>query len=99
MEKKNNLSMKPKLFVLSPDMTTNQLVARTQRLSRACDLCKKRKTKCQGGNPCQSCRKANIQCIYREIASHDKSHDLILGSPNKIKKRSGPLLAVKVKKV
>lgn len=98
MEKKNNLSMKPKLFVLSPDMTTNQLVARTQRLSRACDLCKKRKTKCQGGNPCQSCRKANIQCIYREIASHDKSHDLILGSPNKIKKRSGPLLAVKVKK-
>ena len=33
-------------------------------LWRACDCCRKRKIKCNGGNPCAPCKKASIRCAY-----------------------------------
>lgn len=33
-------------------------------LRRACDCCRKRKVKCDGGNPCGPCTKAAIKCAY-----------------------------------
>lgn len=33
-------------------------------LRRACDCCRKRKVKCDGGEPCGPCKKASIQCAY-----------------------------------
>lgn len=34
------------------------------RVAKACDRCKHKKTKCDGMNPCKSCVKHNLQCIY-----------------------------------
>ncbi|KAI7760938.1 hypothetical protein LZL87_012091 [Fusarium oxysporum] len=36
-----------------------------QRASSACDLCRKRKSKCDEQKPCRLCRKRNLQCTYR----------------------------------
>src|SRR5436189_29698 len=33
-------------------------------LRRACDCCRKRKVKCDGGSPCGPCTKAAINCAY-----------------------------------
>lgn len=33
-------------------------------LRRACDCCRKRKVKCDGGEPCGPCKKATIRCAY-----------------------------------
>lgn len=102
MDKKKGHSMTPKLFVLSPDMHTNQLVARSQRLSRACDFCKKRKTKCEGGNPCYNCKKAGMECIYRQIASGDNTVESLFGdksnSSSRSRRKQSNVLAVKYKK-
>lgn len=34
------------------------------RVAKACDRCKHKKTKCDGMNPCQSCVKHKLPCIY-----------------------------------
>lgn len=36
----------------------------TSRLRAACDLCHKSKVKCNGGNPCNGCLKAQSLCNY-----------------------------------
>lgn len=37
------------------------------RTSKACQECRKRKIKCNGVEPCLTCRQRNTPCIYREI--------------------------------
>ena len=37
-------------------------------LRRACDCCRKRKVKCDGGEPCRPCKKASIRCAYLQPA-------------------------------
>ncbi|KAL2856506.1 fungal-specific transcription factor domain-containing protein [Aspergillus pseudoustus] len=34
------------------------------RVTRACDRCKKRKIRCTGGQPCDTCTRAAAQCAY-----------------------------------
>lgn len=34
------------------------------RISKACDLCRKKKTKCNGLSPCSNCIKIGLDCIY-----------------------------------
>lgn len=48
---------------LTPNSTTGSTRAR-QRISRACNVCRARKVKCDGGVPCQKCVKNRIDCIY-----------------------------------
>lgn len=39
--------------------------ARKARVTLACQRCKRRKQRCNGGHPdCLSCRKANVECVY-----------------------------------
>ena len=38
--------------------------AASKPLRRACDCCRKRKVKCDGGEPCGPCKKATIRCAY-----------------------------------
>ncbi|KAH8803679.1 hypothetical protein F5884DRAFT_511525 [Xylogone sp. PMI_703] len=37
-----------------------------QRVWRACDACRKKKIKCDGQQPCQSCCRNNIDCAYAD---------------------------------
>lgn len=37
---------------------------KVHRVSRACDYCKSKKTKCSGTRPCDSCTKRRIACEY-----------------------------------
>jgi hypothetical protein len=34
---------------------------------QACENCRNKKSKCDGGQPCQGCQEANVPCKYREI--------------------------------
>ncbi|ODV61969.1 uncharacterized protein ASCRUDRAFT_139660 [Ascoidea rubescens DSM 1968] len=38
-----------------------------RRISRACDICKARKKKCDGSQPCANCKKKNDRCTYSII--------------------------------
>ncbi|KAI9344766.1 hypothetical protein BD770DRAFT_447111 [Pilaira anomala] len=46
----------------------------THRLSSgsACEACRKRKTKCDGGEPCTYCASTGIQCSHRAITKLKK---------------------------
>lgn len=35
------------------------------RVRKACEICKKRKIKCDGHQPCTSCTKNSVQCVYK----------------------------------
>ncbi|TQN68819.1 Activator of stress genes 1 [Colletotrichum shisoi] len=37
---------------------------RSQKVSRACDFCKQRKTKCSGTIPCDKCTRKGLTCVY-----------------------------------
>ncbi|RAK73373.1 uncharacterized protein BO72DRAFT_451743 [Aspergillus fijiensis CBS 313.89] len=37
-----------------------------KKRSNACEACKKRKTKCQGTQPCEKCIQAGSQCVFAE---------------------------------
>ncbi|KAI7847103.1 hypothetical protein BDC45DRAFT_576205 [Circinella umbellata] len=54
----------------------------TRRLSSgsACEVCRKRKTKCDGGNPCGFCAVNGIECVHR--ATRRKKTSLAIGSSN-----------------
>lgn len=43
------------------------LPANSNRINRACELCRRRKVKCDGDQPCSACIERNISsCIYRQ---------------------------------
>ena len=48
----------------SSQTVTNGDSAAAKPLRRACDCCRKRKVKCDGGDPCGPCKKASIRCAY-----------------------------------
>ncbi|KAG2232674.1 hypothetical protein INT48_006853 [Thamnidium elegans] len=60
---------------------------RPRRLSSgsACETCRKRKTKCDGGQPCAFCSSNGIECSHRlnKQGSTMPSYDDHLGSRNK----------------
>lgn len=38
------------------------------RISKACEVCRQRKLRCNGEDPCERCRLRNLACVYREKA-------------------------------
>ncbi|KAM3416041.1 hypothetical protein BST61_g9527 [Cercospora zeina] len=40
---------------------------RIKRTRTACEECRKRKQKCDGGEPCQSCEEQHTDCKYRDV--------------------------------
>lgn len=48
-------------------LTWIALSANSNRINRACELCRRRKVKCDGDQPCSACIERNISsCIYRQ---------------------------------
>ncbi|KAH3680778.1 hypothetical protein WICMUC_000129 [Wickerhamomyces mucosus] len=45
-----------------------------KRIQKACDSCRARKLKCDGGNPCQRCSKSSISCDYTHVEKKRKVH-------------------------
>lgn len=42
------------------------------RIPKACQECRKRKIKCNGVNPCKTCRVRNTPCVYRDVIRQRK---------------------------
>ncbi|ODV86004.1 hypothetical protein CANARDRAFT_175747 [[Candida] arabinofermentans NRRL YB-2248] len=50
-----------------------QLLKRSHRISKACEICRLRKVKCSGGNPCSQCTKFDETCRYRALYRSPKN--------------------------
>ena len=48
--------------------------ARRLSSGSACETCRRRKTKCDGGNPCNFCATNNIECVNHSERRHLKNH-------------------------
>ena len=48
----------------APPLSADGDPTASKPLRRACDCCRKRKVKCDGGEPCGPCKKATIRCAY-----------------------------------
>ncbi|KAA8902509.1 hypothetical protein TRICI_005870 [Trichomonascus ciferrii] len=44
------------------------------RVAKACDRCKRKKTKCDGLNPCWACERSKLACMYSSSAMNNTSH-------------------------
>ncbi|KEY70244.1 hypothetical protein S7711_04353 [Stachybotrys chartarum IBT 7711] len=54
-----------------------------QRTAQACDICKRRKQKCNGKRPCASCFKKNLSCEYNANILSSHGMDEATLSPSK----------------
>ncbi|KAL2258128.1 hypothetical protein VTK26DRAFT_8686 [Humicola hyalothermophila] len=54
-----------------------------QRTAQACDSCKRRKQKCNGLKPCQTCLKRKLMCCYTPNNASDHVADDSAASPTK----------------
>ncbi|KAM0754760.1 hypothetical protein T439DRAFT_321802 [Meredithblackwellia eburnea MCA 4105] len=52
---------------LEQSSSTFKVKKRAPRVERACDTCRKRKSRCTGGDPCAECVGANRTCTYEPI--------------------------------
>ncbi|KAK4101195.1 hypothetical protein N658DRAFT_516071 [Parathielavia hyrcaniae] len=52
---------------------------KAQRASKACDMCRKLKVKCDEFNPCKSCLEKGVECKYREAVptKHRQMADIL----------------------
>lgn len=49
---------------------------RIKRTRTACEECRKRKQKCDGGEPCQSCDEQSTDCKYRDVPPTKKDDSM-----------------------
>ncbi|KAI1492157.1 hypothetical protein F5X96DRAFT_412866 [Biscogniauxia mediterranea] len=54
-----------------------------QRTAQACDSCKRRKQKCNGLKPCNTCTKRQLECQYTPTNLDRSGSQESLGSPTK----------------
>lgn len=47
-------------------------IPKRTKVSRACDLCKRHKRKCNGDNPCLYCQEKSLQCTYLKLDGRSK---------------------------
>jgi hypothetical protein len=66
--------------------STKQLFPHRLSSGSACDTCRRRKTKCDGGSPCAYCANNNMQCIHRP--SKRKRAAILIAKNNPLKKDS-----------
>jgi len=51
----------------TPERTDQGLLhMKKRRITRACDLCRRRKIKCDGSHPCASCSHSNADCTFSD---------------------------------
>lgn len=62
----------------SPGSNSSFEKKRFRRISKACDPCRMKKAKCDGGNPCSPCSKSGAECAYltpsARKANRQKNH-------------------------
>jgi hypothetical protein len=44
-----------------------------RKVTRACDLCKAKRSKCSGEQPCEKCNRRGLQCRYEAVYSRGKA--------------------------
>ncbi|KAK4610082.1 hypothetical protein CLAFUW4_13726 [Fulvia fulva] len=49
---------------------------KAKRTATACEECRKRKQKCDGEGPCQSCKEQKLDCKYREVSPTKKDNSM-----------------------
>lgn len=69
---------------------------RSPYVVKACDECRRRKIKCNGGDPCRRCDRLSLKCLYRakrQHNSHPESIDVatILAELNALRARNEAL--------
>lgn len=48
------------------------------RISKACQQCRRRKIRCDGGEPCLHCKQKNLECEYRGfVRQRKRKHELL----------------------
>ncbi|CAB4254689.1 uncharacterized protein KABA2_04S12056 [Maudiozyma barnettii] len=71
------VDFRPRLLVLSADSKTHKLITKKTRVSRACLICRKKKRKCNGLNPCDFCKRYSFNCAYSDKKFSEISNDEI----------------------
>ncbi|KAI8971543.1 fungal-specific transcription factor domain-containing protein [Mycotypha africana] len=56
----------PELSERKSRLSSNSGVKRN-KVSRACDECRKRKVRCDGAQPCSRCQKSSTECIFSNV--------------------------------
>ncbi|RAR11458.1 fungal specific transcription factor domain-containing protein [Stemphylium lycopersici] len=82
----------------SADSVTDGRRQRILKVTRACDICKVRKIKCSGDQPCETCTRRGLRCLYEAVHTRGKapapraSDSLYSGpvSPEQRNSASGP---------
>ncbi|OJD37921.1 c6 and c2h2 transcription factor [Diplodia corticola] len=46
------------------------------RTSKACDVCRSRKTRCDGNTPCRTCSEKGLACTYNGLGGNNNIHHL-----------------------
>ena len=89
------------IFIHSQNNMSDQPTA-SFRISKACEECRRRKTRCNGLSPCSICRRYMTSCVYRQAKARpqrrrrlqDRGLQLLPATPNSAASHataSGPL--------
>ncbi|SCU96889.1 LADA_0H03290g1_1 [Lachancea dasiensis] len=62
----------PNVLVLSIDEYTEKLQPKRVRVSRACDVCRSKKIRCDGRQPCLHCTVYSHNCTYNPVSRSSK---------------------------
>ncbi|CAH2351191.1 hypothetical protein CLIB1423_03S00936 [[Candida] railenensis] len=63
------------------DSSINKVIKR-KRVARACSLCRKKKVKCDGKEPCSNCTTSKNDCKYDELKKVNKPRKRLTNSEN-----------------
>mmetsp|Transcript_36336 Transcript_36336/g.97082 ORF Transcript_36336/g.97082 Transcript_36336/m.97082 type:complete len:89 (+) Transcript_36336:68-334(+) len=66
------------------------------RLRASCEACRKRKSRCDGTQPCHRCSRADIPCVYELAQYHNRTRKRKTELRDMVKhalRRRSPLLA------
>lgn len=67
-----------KVAFVQPSLTglkRRQVMYQRQRVWRACQACRRKKVKCDGGQPCQSCSRNRAECVYADLGGSARHYD------------------------
>jgi len=57
-----------------PQYRSNDDKPKNKRTPTACENCRTKKSKCDGGHPCLGCNEAKLECKYREVPPSKKEN-------------------------
>ncbi|KAI8876175.1 hypothetical protein K501DRAFT_289031 [Backusella circina FSU 941] len=63
-----------------PEETVTEPRKKRAKIMSACSECRRKKTKCNGEQPCRNCQKSSVQCVYPAATQADDRRN---GGPSK----------------